>query len=240
MSRAVTRIWSAQDYTTSTSISSAVTSPTKWDLIVAVIYIKSVTAEVTAVDLGTGTWARVRREVGSVGALEVWVGYNFDGIEVDTTLSIWLSASASFVHRTSAYRNGAVQSVAPTVSGAVGAVGETGSMLAADVTPTADDETQLVLVAHGAGTSGTPVLTHTPGGVEAFQIGQYSNGTVTAHVGHHTRAAVSLSAHNVSGAVTVPWVAINALITPTAPVANPNTHVYKGRAKRSLDTVGAA
>lgn len=204
---------------------------------VAVLHLKSATVECTAMSLGTGTLARIARQVGATSSLEVWVGYAFDDT-VDTTVGCTLSASVGHVFYANYFRNGGVQSVVPATT-VVGATGATGPMDAGSVTPTADDETQVVIAAAGHLATTVPTYTSTPGGNEGFVTTAAIAGTAQ-RMTNNWRSPTSLSPHNLTGTTTVEWVAINALITPTAPVAHTDNHIYKGRLTSTLDNAAVA
>lgn len=237
MSRAVTRIWGASGSLSGAAPIVNVTQPTKFDLIVVVLHIKSATIECTGIALATGTFARIARQVGATSALEVWVGYNFDDT-VDTSMTMTMSGSIAQVAYANCFRNGAAQTVAPTTS-VVGATGATGPMNAGDVTPTADDETQVVIAAAGHLATTVPTYTHTPGGMETFVDSAAIAGTAQRAT-NNWRTASSLSAHNLTATTTVEWAAVNALITPTAPVVHATSHLYKGRLTSTLDDAAVA
>lgn len=238
MSRRVERVTSATGTFTTASANISVSAPLPFHLHLVALHMESTTVEVTGLSLGAGTFTRLHRQVGESSSLELWAGYDFAEGETDTTLGVTLSGAVNGSAMTTVFVNGA-EHAAPAVT-AVGASGSGTSVDPGSVTPTADDETQMVLVAAGkmSGATVPSAYASTPGGNEAF----VSTATTSSHdaIWVSRRAPTSLSPHKVVTTITSDtWVAINALVTPTAPTPHADTHVYKGRAKKSLDTVGA-
>lgn len=227
-----------------TAASRALTTrdPLRWDLELAAVYLKSATVQCTGVTHGSGTFTRLARVVGATTALELWAGRGFAKGDVDGTTDFTFGASVGYGVYSSFFQTGVAQA-APTVSLTAGATAGTGVVNGGAITPTAADESQVVVMLEGHASQTAPTWTHTPGGNESYYVGGGTGTTVPTgrlHMNH--RVASSLSAHNITAAdLAVEWVALQALVTPTpSPVRADTTHVYKGRRLRSLDTVGAS
>lgn len=237
-------------YTSATSGSGAsdvptvtVIPPLTSDLCIVVVYLRaSPTGEVTSVALGSGIFTRLARVVGNTGSLEIWEGHGFAADETDTTVNISLSAGTNSVSWATYLSNGAAPHGAPTVVDLETAFANSTSVGTAAVTPTADDETQMVLslLAWYTGSTAASSFTHTPGGGEGMWVSDGASRT-EGRVYMGSRAPTTVADHGLVATLgsTQEWVAATLVLTPSAPTPHADTHVYKGRAKQSLDTIGA-